>query len=121
MHRTAWSSFAAYKNISKRLTIQSFDVRTLQILHKTEAKIKLSLLTFGNMDLSSKLSKQGLDSAGRRKVKQAILAYGKGGVVEGLKKLVLLLISIAPILSLLSRKWWAGSCNENADLTLDGW
>jgi len=75
------------KNISKRLTIQSFDVRTLQILHKTEPKIKLSLLAFGKMDLTSELSKQGLDSAGLRKVKQAILAYGKGGVVEDLKKL----------------------------------
>lgn len=75
------------KNLGKRLTIQSFDVRTLQILHKTEPKIRLSLLAFGKMDLSSELSKQGLDSAGLKKVKQAILAYGKGGVDADLQKL----------------------------------
>jgi glycerophosphoryl diester phosphodiesterase len=75
------------KNLGKRLTIQSFDIRTLQILHKTEPKIRLSLLAFGKMDLNSELSKQGLDSAGLRKVKQAILAYGKGGVDADLQKL----------------------------------
>lgn len=75
------------KDIMKRLTIQSFDVRTLQILHKTAPQIKLSLLAFGKMDLSSELKKQGLDSAGLEKVKLAIAAYGKGGVVEDLKKL----------------------------------
>lgn len=75
------------KNLGKRLTIQSFDVRTLQILHKTEPKIRLSLLAFGKMDLTSELSKQGLDSAGLKKVKQAILAYGKGGIDADLEKL----------------------------------
>jgi len=75
------------KNLGKRLTIQSFDNRTLQILHKTEPKIRLSLLAFGKMDLSSELKKQGLDSAGLKKVKQAILAYGKGGVDADLQKL----------------------------------
>jgi len=75
------------KNLGKRLTIQSFDIRTLQILHKTEPEIRLSLLAFGKMDLSSELNKQGLDSAGLRKVKQAILAYGKGGVDADLQKL----------------------------------
>jgi glycerophosphoryl diester phosphodiesterase len=75
------------KNLGRRLTIQSFDVRTLQILHRTEPKIRLSLLAFGKMDLTSELNKQGLDSAGLKKVKQAILAYGKGGVDEDLKKL----------------------------------
>lgn len=75
------------KNLGRRLTIQSFDVRTLQILHQTEPQIRLSLLAFGKMDLSSELSKQGLDSAGLQKVKQAILAYGKGGVDADLKKL----------------------------------
>lgn len=75
------------KNLGKRLTIQSFDIRTLQILHKTEPKIRLSLLAFGKMDLSAELSKQGLDSAGLKKVKQAIAAYGKGGVDADLQKL----------------------------------
>lgn len=75
------------KNLGKRLTIQSFDVRTLQILHKTDPSVKLSLLAFGKMDLSSELNKQGLDSAQMKKVKQAIAAYGKGGVDNDLKKL----------------------------------
>ena len=75
------------KNLGKRLTIQSFDIRTLQILHKTDPKIRLSLLAFGKMDLSSELNKQGLDSAGLKKVKQAIAAYGKGGVDADLQKL----------------------------------
>ncbi|SDM68232.1 glycerophosphodiester phosphodiesterase family protein [Pedobacter antarcticus] len=75
------------KNINNRITIQSFDVRTLQILHKTEPKLKLSLLAFGKMDLSSELKKAGLDKENQEKVKQAILAYGKGGIDEDLKKL----------------------------------
>lgn len=75
------------KNLGKRLTVQSFDVRTLQILHKTEPKIRLSLLAFGKMDLKSELGKQGLDSASLKKVTQAVLAYGKGGVDEDLNKL----------------------------------
>lgn len=75
------------KNISNRITIQSFDVRTLQILHKTQPKLKLSLLAFGKMDLSTELKKAGMDKEGEEKVKQAILAYGKGGIDEDLKKL----------------------------------
>jgi glycerophosphoryl diester phosphodiesterase len=42
------------KAIKNRLIIQSFDVRTLQILNKTEPTIKLALLTLGK-------SKGGLD------------------------------------------------------------
>jgi glycerophosphoryl diester phosphodiesterase len=75
------------KNLGQRLTIQSFDIRTLQILHKTEPKVRLSLLAFGKMDLTAELSKQGLDSAGLKKVKHAIQAYGKGGVDADLQKL----------------------------------
>ncbi|MET1057131.1 MAG: glycerophosphodiester phosphodiesterase family protein [Pedobacter sp.] len=75
------------KNLGKRLTVQSFDIRTLQILHQREPKIRLSLLAFGKMDLTAELNKQGLDSAGLKKVKQAILAYGKGGVDADLQKL----------------------------------
>ncbi|HEY0245147.1 MAG TPA: glycerophosphodiester phosphodiesterase family protein, partial [Mucilaginibacter sp.] len=51
------------KNISKRLIIQSFDVRTLQILHKTQPEIKLSLLAFGKSDVIANFQKQGLLSA----------------------------------------------------------
>jgi len=39
------------KSIKDRLIIQSFDVRTLQILHKTEPKIKLALLAVGKGDV----------------------------------------------------------------------
>lgn len=75
------------KNVGNRITIQSFDVRTLQILHKTQPKLKLSLLAFGKMDLSTELKKAGMDKENEEKVKQAILAYGKGGIDEDLKKL----------------------------------
>ncbi|MHA4896205.1 glycerophosphodiester phosphodiesterase family protein [Pedobacter sp. PWIIR3] len=48
------------KSIKNRLTIQSFDVRTLQILHKSEPKIKLALLAFGKADERTNM-KGGLD------------------------------------------------------------
>lgn len=74
------------KNIIKRVNIQSFDVRTLQILHKNEPKVKLALLVFGKMDVAAELKKQGLD-ANDKKVKEAIAAFGKGGIDADLKKL----------------------------------
>jgi len=40
------------KNIQSRLIIQSFDVRTLKILHQRSPKIKLSLLVQGKMNLT---------------------------------------------------------------------
>ncbi|MDN5285808.1 MAG: glycerophosphoryl diester phosphodiesterase [Mucilaginibacter sp.] len=46
------------KKISKRVIIQSFDVRTLQILHKTDPKIKLSLLV-GKISVDDDLKKLG--------------------------------------------------------------
>jgi glycerophosphoryl diester phosphodiesterase len=46
------------KNISKRIIIQSFDVRTLQVLHKTDPKIKLSLLV-GKIDVDADVAKLG--------------------------------------------------------------
>lgn len=74
------------KKISDRIIIQSFDVRTLQVLHKTEPKIRLSLLAFGKMNIAAELKKQGLDSADK-KIKLAIAAFGKGGFDEDIKKL----------------------------------
>lgn len=46
------------KKISKRVIIQSFDVRTLQILHKTDPKIKLSLLV-GKINVDDDVKKLG--------------------------------------------------------------
>jgi glycerophosphoryl diester phosphodiesterase len=75
------------KSIKSRLTIQSFDVRTLQILHKTEPKVKLSLLAFGKGDVLAKLKTQGLSAEDEKKLKQSPLFNGKGGPDEDLKKL----------------------------------
>lgn len=75
------------KAISKRVTIQSFDVRTLQILHKTEPKLTLSLLAFGKSDALAKLKTQGLSAEDEKKLKQSPLFNGAGGLEEDLKKL----------------------------------
>jgi len=51
------------KNIKERVIIQSFDVRTLQILHQTEPAIKLSLLVQGKMNITEdQLKKYGLSA-----------------------------------------------------------
>ena len=51
------------KDIKKRVIIQSFDVRTLRILHKTEPSVQLSLLVSGKMELSEdQLKKYGLSA-----------------------------------------------------------
>jgi glycerophosphoryl diester phosphodiesterase len=51
------------KGIRNRVIIQSFDVRTLQVLHSTEPKVKLSLLVSGKMQLSEEqLKKYGLSA-----------------------------------------------------------
>ena len=75
------------KSIKKRLTVQSFDVRTLQILHRTEPAIKLSLLAFGKAQVLEKLKTQGLSVADEKKLKQSPLFNGKGGLEDDLKKL----------------------------------
>jgi glycerophosphoryl diester phosphodiesterase len=75
------------KSIKKRLTIQSFDVRTLQILHQTEPAIKLSLLAFGKGDVLAKLKTQGLSAEDEKKLKQSPLFNGKGGLEDDLRKL----------------------------------
>jgi len=46
------------KHINKRVIIQSFDVRTLQVLHKTDPKMKLSYLV-GKIDVDEDLKKLG--------------------------------------------------------------
>ncbi len=49
------------KGIKDRVIIQSFDVRTLKVLHQTEPKVRLSLLASGKMKLSEEeLRKYGL-------------------------------------------------------------
>ncbi|WP_316771362.1 glycerophosphodiester phosphodiesterase family protein [Pedobacter frigiditerrae] len=51
------------KGIKKRVIIQSFDVRTLKILHQTEPELKLSLLVQGKMNLTEEqLKKYGLSA-----------------------------------------------------------
>ena len=75
------------KAISKRLTIQSFDIRTLQILHKTEPKLMLSLLAFGKAESLAKLRTQGLSAEDEKKLKQSPLFNGPGGLYDDLKKL----------------------------------
>jgi glycerophosphoryl diester phosphodiesterase len=46
------------KHINKRVIIQSFDVSTLQVLHKTDPKMKLSYLV-GKIDVDEDLAKLG--------------------------------------------------------------
>jgi len=46
------------KHINKRVIIQSFDVRTLQVLHKTDPKMKLAYLV-GKIDVDEDLKKLG--------------------------------------------------------------
>jgi glycerophosphoryl diester phosphodiesterase len=75
------------KSIKNRLTIQSFDIRTLQILHKTEPNVKLSLLAFGKADVLAKLKTQGLSAEDEKKLKQSPLFNGKAGLDEDLRKL----------------------------------
>lgn len=75
------------KSIKDRVIIQSFDVRTLQILHKTEPSVKLSLLTFGKQDALAKLRTQGLSAEDEKKLKQSPLFTGKGGLADDLKRL----------------------------------
>jgi glycerophosphoryl diester phosphodiesterase len=51
------------KGIKKRVIIQSFDVRTLKILHETEPALKLALLVQGKMNLTEEqLKKYGLSA-----------------------------------------------------------
>jgi glycerophosphoryl diester phosphodiesterase len=75
------------KAIHKRVTIQSFDVRTLQILHKTEPKVKLSLLAFGGSNALAKLKTQGLSAEDEKKLKQSPLFNAAGGLDDDIKKL----------------------------------
>ncbi|HEX8607310.1 MAG TPA: glycerophosphodiester phosphodiesterase family protein [Pedobacter sp.] len=75
------------KAIKSRVTIQSFDVRTLQILHKTEPKVKLSMLAFGKANVLDKLKTQGLSAEDEKKLKQSPLFNGAGGFEDDIKKL----------------------------------
>jgi glycerophosphoryl diester phosphodiesterase len=75
------------KAIKSRVTIQSFDVRTLQILHKTEPKVKLSMLAFGKVNVLDKLKTQGLSAEDEKKLKQSPLFNGAGGFEDDIKKL----------------------------------
>lgn len=75
------------KKIIKRVIIQSFDVRTLQILHQTQPSVKLSLLVQGNMKLSEEqLKKYGLSA---KEVEDYFkqMSTKKGGLEEDLKNL----------------------------------
>lgn len=47
------------KEIENRTTIQSFDIRTLQILHKENAKVKLALLLMNRDSFDDNISKLG--------------------------------------------------------------
>jgi glycerophosphoryl diester phosphodiesterase len=49
------------KHINKRAIIQSFDVRTLQVLHQTDPKIKLSYLV-GKINIDEDLKRLGFTS-----------------------------------------------------------
>jgi glycerophosphoryl diester phosphodiesterase len=75
------------KAIKSRVTIQSFDVSTLQILHKTEPKVKLSMLAFGKVNVLDKLKTQGLSAEDEKKLKQSPLFNGAGGFEDDIKKL----------------------------------
>lgn len=74
------------ENLGERLIVQSFDVRPLQILHKIQPEIKLSLLTFGNPDVIANFQKQGLISATDSKAINSISA-STGGIDNDLKNL----------------------------------
>lgn len=47
------------KGITKRVTIQSFDVRTLQVMHQTQPKVKLSLLIANKESVADNIKKLG--------------------------------------------------------------
>lgn len=51
------------KKIADRVTIQSFDVRTLQVIHKTDPKQVLAYLVMNKDDLSVNLQKLGFKPA----------------------------------------------------------
>lgn len=75
------------KAIKDRVIIQSFDVRTLQILHRIEPTLRLSLLTFGKPDVLTKLRTQGLTAEDEKKLKQSPLLKTKGGLENDLNRL----------------------------------
>jgi glycerophosphoryl diester phosphodiesterase len=75
------------KGIQKRVMIQSFDGRTLKILHETEPELKLSLLVSGKMELTEEqLKKYGLSA---KEVEDYFkkVSTSKGGLEEDLKNL----------------------------------
>lgn len=75
------------KGIKKRVMIQSFDGRTLKILHQTEPELKLSLLASGKMDLSEEqLKKYGLSAKEVAEYFKKV-STSKGGLEEDLKSL----------------------------------
>lgn len=75
------------KGIKKRVMIQSFDVRTLQELKKTEPSVSLSLLASGKMNISAEeLKKYGLSP---KEVAEFFekMNSGKFGIDEDLTRL----------------------------------
>lgn len=75
------------KGIEQRVIIQSFDVRTLQILHQTEPKLKLSLLVQGKMNLTEdQLKKYGLTAKEVEDYFKQVNSK-KGGLAEDLANL----------------------------------
>jgi len=75
------------KEIKPRLTVQSFDVRTLKILHQDEPNVKLSLLVQGKMNLTKdQLQKYGLSA---KEVEEYFkqLNSKKSGLEDDLKNL----------------------------------
>lgn len=75
------------KGIKKRTIIQSFDVRTLKILHQLEPQLPLSLLVSGKMVLSEEqLKKYGLSQQEVAEYFKKI-SESKGGLEEDLNNL----------------------------------
>ncbi|KLT63966.1 glycerophosphodiester phosphodiesterase family protein [Pedobacter sp. BMA] len=75
------------KGINKRLVIQSFDVRTLKVLHRSYPQIKLSLLVQGKMNLTEEQLKQYGLSAKEVEVYFKQMNAKKFGLEEDLKNL----------------------------------
>ncbi|KQR67002.1 glycerophosphodiester phosphodiesterase family protein [Pedobacter sp. Leaf176] len=75
------------KGIKNRVIIQSFDVRTLKILHQNEPQVKLSLLVQGKMNLTEdQLKKYGLSAKEVEDYFKQVSAI-KGGLEEDLRNL----------------------------------
>jgi glycerophosphoryl diester phosphodiesterase len=75
------------RGIKKRVIIQSFDVRTLKVLHQIEPAVKLSLLVQGKMNITEEqLKKYGLTTKEVEEYFKQMNAK-KGGLEEDLANL----------------------------------